>query len=317
MKPTALFGICAFFVVPSLSGLAEDTSLVTVVSSKIDGHYLRTKLPDGSFQTEFYAFADGGRMSGTVRDGSIDDLPFMDVARTIAGPLQSQNFLPTRDPKATKLLVVVYYGRTRTPEHASESVITQDVQGAAADFAAKKSQDQHQFYNDSTGLAAGSMMPCMRYSATPAPDTAGADNALSGALASAAAADKSRDESDAQNASLLGYESWWDATANYKGTPLEQRRQDMIEELEHDRYFVVLMAYDFQAMWKQKKHILLWETRFSVKQRGVDFDKQLTAIAKSASQYFGQDTHGLVRKDLPVGSVEIGDIKQLGIVAQK
>jgi hypothetical protein len=317
MKPAALIGICVCFAYPCLSGLAQDNGLVTVVSSKVDGHYVRNRHSDGSFPTEYYAFADGGRWAAAVRDNSLDHVAFMDVARTIAVPLQSQSYLPTRDPKATKLLIVVYYGRTRTPEHATESVVEQNLQGANAEVAAKKGQNDHQFYNDSTGLASGSMMPCMRYSATPAPDTAGADNALSGALATAAAADKSRDEADAQNASLLGYESWWDATANYKGTPLEQRRQDMIEELEHDRYFVVLMAYDFQAMWKQKKHILLWETRFSIKQRGLEFDKQLAAMAKNASQYFGQDTHGMVRKEIPLGRVEIGDIKPIGTVAEK
>ena len=91
----------------------------------------------------------------------------------------------------------------------------------------------------------------------------------------------------------------------------------MIEELEHDRYFVVLMAYDFQAMWKQKQHKLLWETRMSVQQRGVEFDKQLYAMVKNASPYFGQETHGLIRKDMPLGRVNIGDIKTLGTVAEK
>jgi len=38
---------------------------------------------------------------------------------------------------------------------------------------------------------------------------------------------------------------------------------------------VVLMAYDFQLLWKEKKHKLLWETRFSIRQRHNDFDRQL------------------------------------------
>jgi hypothetical protein len=291
--------------------------LVTVVSSKIDGNYTRSRLQDGSPATEYYAFADGGHWTGTVRDGSIDNLPFMNVARTIAGPLQEQNYLPTRDPKATKLLVVVYYGRTRTPEHANESVTTQNLQAASGDLAAAKAVTQHQFFDDSAGLAPTGTLPCVKYTATPSTDLASADNAMSGALASAAAADRTRDDIDAQNASLLGYEAWWDSLAGLKGTPLEHRRQDMIEELEHDRYFVILMAYDFQAMWKQKKHVLLWETRFSVQQRGVEFDKQLAAMAQNASQYFGRDTHGLVHKDMPLGRVDIGAVKELGTVAAK
>jgi hypothetical protein len=299
-------------------GAATDGDLVTVVSSKVEGNYVRPKLPDGSFKPEYYAYAEGGRWTGSVRDLSIDSLPFMDVARTIAAPLQSQNYLPTRDPKATKLLIVLYWGRTRTPEHAGDTPVAQSLQSAAANVAAKKSQNQHQFYDDSTSLSSGAGMPCMRYSATPAQDTAGADNALSGALASAAAAEHTRDQINAENASLLGYDSWWDATSGYMaGTPLEHRRQDMIDELEHDRYFVVLMAYDFQAMWKQKKHVVLWETRFSVRQRGVEFDQQLRAMAQNASPFFGQDSGGLIRKALPPGHVDIGAVKAIGVVAEK
>ena len=134
---------------------------------------------------------------------------------------------------------------------------------------------------------------------------------------SVAAENRSRDQLDAQNAALLGYDSLWNATSGLQGTPLEQRRQDVADELEHDRYFVVLMAYDFQKMWKLKKHELLWETRFSVRQRGVAFDQQLSEMAQDASHFFGKDTHGLVRMELPTGRVDVGALKSLGAVAAK
>ena len=321
MKLAVMLGIGASFVIPSATGLAADDSLVTVVSSKADCHYVRTRLSDGSFSPEYYAFADGGRWTGTVRDRSLDNLPFMNVALAIAGPLKERNYMPTRDPKATNLLLVVYYGRTRTPEHmndAVESVTAQNLQNASAKLSDAKNLNDHQIFNDSAAQYSGSpMMPCVKLSTASQPDITMAENEVSGALATAAAADRSRDQVNSRNASLLGYDAWWDSMDGLKGTPLEHRRQDMIDELEHDRYFVILMAYDFQAMWKQKKHNLLWETRFSVQQRGVEFDKQLMTMAKSASQYFGQDTRGLVRKDIPVGHVEIGDVQSLGPVAVK
>jgi hypothetical protein len=77
------------------------------------------------------------------------------------------------------------------------------------------------------------------------------------------------------------------------------------------------MAYDFQLLWKQKKHKLLWETRFSIRQIHNDFDKQLEAMAENASQYFGQDTKGLIRKPLPEGNVKVGELKVLGIEPEK
>jgi hypothetical protein len=307
--------------VSRLSAQAAAGDLITVVSSKVDGSYVRERLPSGEFQTEYYAYANGGRWAGTVSDASIDSLPFMDVARTIAVPLESQNYLPTRDAAKTKLLVVVYWGRTRTPEHANDSVAVQNLQNAAGAQGASKGQSQHQFYNDRSIAPASAgpqaAAPCVKYSADVDTDTTQADNSLSGALASAAAANRTRDELNAKNASLLGYDSWWDATAGFEGTPLEHRRDDMVAELEHDRYFVILMAYDFQLMWKEKKHKLLWETRFSVQQRGIDFDKALPLMAKNASKYFGLDSHGLLHQEIPAGRVEVGPIQTLGTVAAK
>jgi hypothetical protein len=76
------------------------------------------------------------------------------------------------------------------------------------------------------------------------------------------------------------------------------------------------MACDFHLIWKEKKHKLLWETRFSIHQRHHDLYKDLPAMAKYASQYFGQETHGLIHDSLPSASVEIGDVNSLGSVSE-
>ena len=64
-----------------------------------------------------------------------------------------------------------------------------------------------------------------------------------------------------------GFDRAISETQGLVGTPMEHRRTDLFQEIEQQRYFVVLMAYDFQLMWKAKKHKLLWETRFSVPQK--------------------------------------------------
>ncbi len=69
-------------------------------------------------------------------------------------------------------------------------------------------------------------------------------------------------------------------------TALSGYRDDLINEIEYSRYFVVLMAYDFQMTWKQKRHKLLWVTRFSIAQHKGNFSKQLAAWAFYASRYF-------------------------------
>jgi len=42
----------------------EGVEGVTAVSAKVSKDYVRTKLPDGSFQPEAYAFGEGGKWPG-------------------------------------------------------------------------------------------------------------------------------------------------------------------------------------------------------------------------------------------------------------
>ena len=89
--------------------------------------------------------------------------------------------------------------------------------------------------------------------------------------------------------------------------------EDLIDDVEQSRYFVVLMAYDFQMMWKDKQPKLLWVTRLSIDQRRNDFGRELPTMLKVASQYFGRDSHGLIRDVVPEGRVELGEPKPLGV----
>jgi hypothetical protein len=117
---------------------------------------------------------------------------------------------------------------------------------------------------------------------------------------------------DLRNAMILGYAGEIAATHPRAGIIHNVKRDDLIDDIEHNRYFVVMMAYDFQMMWKEKKHKLLWETRFSIREQGNDFARMLPAMSRYASQYFGQDSHGLVRRAIPEGNVEIGVPQTVG-----
>jgi hypothetical protein len=122
---------------------------------------------------------------------------------------------------------------------------------------------------------------------------------------------------DLRNAMILGYAGEIAATKPRLGIIHNIKRDDLIDDIEHNRYFVVMMAYDFQLMWKEKKHKLLWETRFSIREQGNDFAKMLPGMSRYASQYFGQDSHGLIRRAIPEGNVEIGVPQSLGVEQEK
>jgi hypothetical protein len=307
-KTLLLLGLGAY---SACTGNAFDTggaNDITAVSGRTSPDYVRAKQADGSFAPEPYAFGKGGSWTGAMTDLSIDRMTFLDVAHVIAAPLASKNYLPSRDPKSAKLLIMVYWGTTHAPEHASGTNAYDRASNVMKNWIA-----------GGPGFPPPGSRGVMIRSVTASSGTPSLFMSLaeSQAMGAVEAENRARDKEDALNASMLGYDSWWLQTAYYKDTPLDIFRQDMLDELENDRYFVVLMAYDFQMMWKQKKHKLLWETRFSIRQRHHDFDKDLPAMAQYASRYFGQDSGGLVRESIPFGHVDIGDLKSLGTVPEK
>jgi hypothetical protein len=213
---------------------------------------------------------------------------------------------------------MVYWGTTDAPEHATESGASQNLAATSAAAMAASGALQVARFRPQDSMAPTQLTQ----SGTPGyaintPAQIDLDGAFSGAMAAVAAENRDRDLLDARNASLLGYDTELDLAVEYKGTPLEFRRRDIVDELEHRRYFVVLMAYDFQMMWRKKKAKLLWETRYSVREQGNDFGKQLAAMTQDAAGYFGRNSGGLIRKSLPEGHVDIGEGKVLDYVAQK
>jgi hypothetical protein len=282
---------------------------ITAVASRKSGSYIRVQLPNGTYVPESYVFGAGGVWRGEKVDATIDKVSFLEVAHMIAGPLASQNYVPARDPNTTKLLIMVYWGTSHGEEHASESNGYVNLQAAQA----AKDNARMQSGGPPGGNGGASALSSIPKSA----DERAADDRLTSAMAAVVAENHARDQSDILNVNMLGYDSWWDDTQKYVGTPLDFRRDDLLGEIEEDRYFVVLMAYDFQQLWWKKRHRLLWETRFSIRERHHAFDKDLPSMAQYASQYFGQDSHGLIHEAVPLGHVDIGDVKSLGEAQEK
>jgi hypothetical protein len=117
---------------------------------------------------------------------------------------------------------------------------------------------------------------------------------------------------DAASANILGY------TNEIFSTRADDPKLDTLrDEIEQDRYYVVLLAYDYQLGRRMGPHKLLWETRFSIPEPGNDFEKAFPQMASIAGKYFGQSSNGLVHHNLGEGNVEIGEPKSLGTVPEK
>jgi len=258
---------------------------IEAVASKVAPDYIREKQPDGTFKTEFYAFGKGGDWGGPIKDDSIDKVDFMDVARTIAPALAGQQYAPARDPKTTKLLVMVYWGTTTVPQPYENDPLYQAYYQALEEY--------H-----------------LLLSGIP-PQVDEANAVLTAGLHQLEIENHIRDRLDFKNAGMLGYDmSGLIGTerGNYLShTALRTERNDEVDEIEANRYFVVLMAYDFQLLMKSKKHKLLWAARFSINELHNQFDKALPAMAQYASKYFGQPSNGLIRERLLNPDVKIGE----------
>lgn len=115
-----------------------------------------------------------------------------------------------------------------------------------------------------------------------------------------------RDMNDSINAGILG---WTEELKRANRLPWFTLYQDAVTELEWDRYFVVLEAFDFHTLVTAKRWKLMWEARFSIPSRGNAFDEQLAGMVNAASRYFGEDTNHLIRRAVPEGKVTVGEPK--------
>ena len=262
MRPSLL--TCFAAISASISAadpfsVISDSEKLTAVSSSAHNGYVRARTADGSFQPETYAFGEGG-VTGvlTISDPTFDNVGFLPIARMLAVPLATQNYLPTRDPNSTDLLIMVYWGTTTGGVNTADGFLRDQLNYANA----------HLLGFDLEGPFRGM-----------------------------------RDPISDPSELFFG--------PSFRQTMLNTVYGDVMSAIEVDRYWIVLQAYDFQSAWKMRKLKLLWETRFSLSARQHDFERDLPAMAQSASLYFGRDSFGLVLKPIPEGRVDIGEAKVL------
>jgi len=283
-----------------------------VISARASDDYIRAKRPDGSFQPETYAFGKGGVWGGALQDNTLDRLDFMDLARKIAIPLAAQNYLPTKGAKEAKLLIMVYWGVTNGSGGASSSVAYQNLSSTSQHL---NTANQRLSVARDVLKGGGRFAKSAEFSALVERDEAQIE--FESAMMMTVMENRQRERLDVENARILGYDSTGligtDEGRKLEFTALRTRQRDLIEELEDSRYFVVLMAYDFQLLVKHQPK-LLWEARFSMRERGHDFGKDVAAMAQTASKYFGRATHGLARQTLPEGHVIVGELKVIEVV---
>jgi hypothetical protein len=269
---------------------ADDSSEITAVFATIANGYERAKLPDGTFKPETYTFGEGGFMGIPLGDKSVDGKSFMAIVQTIAPSLSRTGYVSCHDPVKTDLLIMVYWGTTGTDARTSGGYNI-----GAAPIPSPPPPPP--------AIVAGNGQVVV-VAAAPPPTQPASSPEQSAFDAMAGAQNRQRDRDNLRNAQMLGYDEELGRAA---ARPESRRYLDLVDEVEDTRYFVVLRAYDFQLMWKEKKRKALWEVRYSIRARDHLFDDALSAMTDMASRYFGQESKGLVRREVPVGRVKLGE----------
>lgn len=287
------------------TAMEANNAVVTALYSSASAGYVRAKMPDGSFKPETYVVGNGGYAGGTQAIEAGDDVSFPAIVRLMAVHLASKNYLPARNAKSADLMLVVTWGRTvgfnDTPERISNDVTFAAMNNLrASNHYVKQVEAQGQLQRTADGIQSTSRS--LR--------DADAD-ALEGMLYQTQMLENFRTKATEQNARLLGYAkdiADADNPSLFAGNGTNYR--DMVSDVENERYYVIISAYDYKVATEMKKSRVLWTTRISVQARGNRFRDSLATMLANAASRFGENSGRLIRQ-YHQERINLGELKFL------
>ena len=279
MRTTA---ILVLVVALSINLQAANRIAIKAIASE---EYVKSRALDSTKKVQTYQFMKGNFHGGNTADPSMNKMSFEDIVQDMAIHLRKQNYYPLAVPGDSDLLFVVHYGRTRYEDSLEEALGYTSL--------------EDQGFNDTVA-------------------NAGADGSISASemraiadfgfnMASSDISAEGDRRSMYYKARLLGME---EAFVGYNVSPREERLLKTL--LDQERYFIVLVAYDWPAL-KAGKVEPLWSTRYSIRAIGQSFGDAIKDLNFIAGDYFGKNIKGLNQKLVTDKShVEIGEIEVIG-----
>lgn len=267
--------------------LSGGASAFVAINATAISDYVRPLDAQGKPRPESYVFTAGKFFGGRTADTSIGQLKFEEISKSLALPLAKQNYFPTKEVRTANLLLMVHWGTTQIFEDPHRERSLERMNEALSE------------YRDVAAAGDGNNAD------------SGALNAAIGEQNNAAA---SAAGMIARNAKLLGYKATLEREQRKLFASTEE--QTMNAELNEERYFIIVMAYDYQLLLKEKKSRLLWITRISVRSPGNNFAEAIPVLARAGSEVYGRHVDGLVRIQAGKGDgrVDLGELKTLGAV---
>ncbi len=297
-----------------LVALPAAETVATAVYSRVGNGYKRERHKDGSFKPEYYAFANGGRIAGTMGDITVDRVTYPEVAVIAMRLLAQQNYHYAQSSGQAELLLVLQWGNTIAPNMGNYQLGVNQAASIYSDLTAMIGP-QGMGSRERGMASAGSNMdgsPVRKEGEDPS-----VPQRFESAMLQLLQNNRIRDQINEHNARVLGYMDDLAETNDIRRwAGGGDRFNDLIADVEESRYYIVISAYDFRELTERKKKKLMWQTRVSVRAPGNRFDDSFAAMLKGASKYFGQNSGRLIRGEESKGVVELGDLKFLGEVKE-
>jgi hypothetical protein len=261
-----------------LWGDRHDT--VAVSSTAVDA-YTRQKFGASATKPESYLFFQGKFYAGTIRDPDLEHAQFNSIVQVLGQDLAKQNYFPSTNLKDADLLIVVHWGTTEVYQ---------------ADFA------------DSFVLPKAPYLPGI----DPRPNPH--DSNIQ--MVSVDLYDQLKNYY--RNLHLLGYGQQLSEEQAKKHAEPNPDERTLFQSMNRERYFVILMAYDYRTMKKGVRPRLLWSTRFSIASAGNSFTAALPLMSRAAADYFGhsEGIKSVNPHKPPTGTVTLGPLDVIGEVPE-
>ena len=256
-----------------------------VVKSQAAEAYLQARALASNNGVQTYHFKEGNYHPGSRGGNSMERLDFMEIATDVAKHLKKQRYYPAaQGSQDADLVIVLHWGATSTIPSNEELL-------------------GYTSLEDQMGSS-----------------LAASQNA--GGEITSASMNAVQDVQFQANAELSNLEGN-DLSARYQATLIGMERAyseniSQSEEfglkflLQEDRYFIALIAYDFQKL-KAGEIEPVWETRYSVRATGQSFEDAIRDLNITAGNYFGQNHDKLIKKRMTDKTrVKLGELELVG-----
>ena len=299
LPPVAALGLLAF-----AARTSADQHVAVTAFARTD--YTQRKYENGQPRVETYVFMQGRYFDGRTRDRSIEQMTFRQLVESLAPALARQQYLPTMDPKAADLLLVVHWGTTVPLETVAPP---QDLSHIPTRDQIMQDQARTDAVDSAPRAAAIDGMSDWNVSASEP------YRALGFGQLDQTARVIEDDLRATNNAQLLGYTR--DLGRLQQSLFPSATEATLLSDLASERYFIIIKAYDLKDTPPDRRvRRPVWTIHLNIRSPGQNFPTALARMGNVAVDYLGRNTDAVVTA-LPrerAGTVTLGPMIIVGEV---